>query len=550
LPKKKDYSSYSKEDLIKHIHALERRKKYGLVWDEERVKEKFEEDAEGKCPVLKEVLSKELKTDPNKPTHILIEGDNYHALSVLNYTHTKSVDVIYIDPPYNTGKQDFKYNDKWIDEEDGYRHSKWIDFINKRLRLCRNLLKDTGVIFVSIDDNELPHLTLLMRDIFGEKNFIANIIWKKRAGPPNDKTIGTTHEYIVMYAKVIEKVKLFRRERTKENLSRYKNPDNHPKGPWAPDNLMANVKGGRYVESLYFPILNSKTKEKHYPSSHGNWRFNKDTIEQLLKDKEIYFGADGKGRPKLKRFFCDVREGLSFSTNWDGLPFNNSATAEIKEIFGTVNIFDTPKPTGLITECLKLATSPNDSFIILDFFAGSGTTGHAVVDMNRDGGKRQFILCTNNENNICTDICYPRLKKIIIGYKNANGVRNKGLANNLKYYQSTFVDSEPTHRNKKILTDQSTEMLCLKENAFDEVLNRKAYKIYKNNSKFLAILFDEMHIEEFKKELRKLMLPIRVYAFSLEGDDFAEDFEDLENDITVCSIPEAILRVYRRIFRK
>src|SRR3989339_824082 len=168
----KDYSKLEKEDLLKVIEKLESRKKYGLIWDEEKTKEQFEKESENALPVLKEVKGKEIKTDPSKPTNILIEGDNYHALSVLNYTHQGKIDVIYIDPPYNTGNKDFKYNDRYVDREDSYRHSKWLSFITKRLRLAKNLLKDEGVIFVSIDDNEASQLKLLCNEVFGEDNLL------------------------------------------------------------------------------------------------------------------------------------------------------------------------------------------------------------------------------------------------------------------------------------------------------------------------------------------------------------------------------------------
>ena len=166
-----------------------------------------------------------------------------------------------------------------------------------------------------------------------------------------------------------------------------------------------------------------------------------------------------------------------------------------------------------------------------------------------DKGTRQYILCTNNEGDICIDICYPRIKKAIIGYKTPKGKIVKGFKGNLKYFKTAFVGSEPTHRNKKMLTDNSVEMLCVKENTFEEVLDKKQYRIFKNREKYLAILFDEMQIDAFKKEIGKLKMPVSVYVFSLEGDDFREEFEDLKNKITLCSIPEAILKVYKRIFR-
>jgi adenine-specific DNA-methyltransferase len=180
---KKDYSKLNKEELLEVIKNLESKKKYGLVWDEEKVPEKVVVDCQHQLPVLKEVKDKEIITDPNQPTHILIEGDNYHALSVLNYTHKGKIDLIYIDPPYNTGNKDFIYNDRYVEKEDTWRHSKWLTFMSKRLELARELLTEKGVIFISIDDNEVAQLKLLCDKVFGEENFIGNICWfKKRKG--------------------------------------------------------------------------------------------------------------------------------------------------------------------------------------------------------------------------------------------------------------------------------------------------------------------------------------------------------------------------------
>jgi len=201
----KDYSQFSKEELLKIVEKMESRKKYGLIWDEEKVKEQFEKDAENALPVLKEISSKEITDkDGSKPVNILIEGDNYHALSVLNFTHQGKIDVIYIDPPYNTGKEDFKYNDKWIDENDAYRHSKWLSFMSKRLKLANTLLKDGGVIFISIDDNESAQLKLLCDEIFGDNNRLSTHHIQVRYGGKNlneRKDFQELIEYTFVYSK-------------------------------------------------------------------------------------------------------------------------------------------------------------------------------------------------------------------------------------------------------------------------------------------------------------------------------------------------------------
>lgn len=214
-----------------------------------------------------------------------------------------------------------------------------------------------------------------------------------------------------------------------------------------------------------------------------------------------------------------------------------------------VEDFPTQKPIGLIKYFLEVLSRPNA--IILDFFAGSGSTGHAVLDLNHENkDNRKFILCTNNENNICTDVCYPRIKKVIEGYKNSKGKKVDGLGGNLKYFKTDFVDAEPTDKNKKKLTDQATEMLCIKEGTFEPVLDKKDFKIFKNSNHYTGIIFDQLTIPEFKKTIKDIKKgKFSVYVFSLSDETFDEEFADVKQKIKLSPIPEAILRVYRRIFR-
>ncbi len=359
--------------------------------------------------------------------NLYIEGDNLEVLKLLQTAYYRRVKMIYIDPPYNTGN-DFVYEDDFADPMARYRevtqqttksnpetmgryHTNWLNMMYPRLRLAANLLRDDGVIFISIDDNEVANLRKLCDEVFGEENFIIQIIWKKRSTPPNDKVIGAAHEYILGYAKRLDSAGLNLRERTKEQLARYQNPDNHPKGAWTSGDLGANVKGGRYVASLYYPIVNPNTGEEHYPPQNGNWRFSKDTIEKLLANNEIYFGEDGKGRPKLKRFLCDVKDGITYTSLWDFVPFNTQGSKEMTELLGNISVFDNPKPMELIKEICKLGSNTDD--IILDFFSGSATTAHAVMQLNaEDGGNRKFICVQLPE------LCDKKSEAYKAGYKN------------------------------------------------------------------------------------------------------------------------------------
>ena len=376
--------------------------------------------------------------NPTLAENLIIEGENLEVLKLLLSAYREEIKCIYIDPPYNTGK-DFVYSDNYAEgkrpyweqtgvtengvrvdtntETDGRFHSNWMNMMYSRLLIARQLLRPDGLIFISIDDNEVQNLRKLCDEVFGVENFIENIIWKKRSTPPNDQIIGANHEYITIYCKDTEKVAINLRERSEEQTERYQNPDNHPKGPWTAGDLMANVKGGRYVASLYFPIRNPKTGEDHYPSQNGNWRFNKDKIQSLLDSDEIYFGANGKGRPKLKRFLSEVKAGITYPTIWDFVPLNTAGSNEMTDLLGSMNIFDNPKPSGLLKELFKL--SCNESDMILDFFSGSGSTGQAIMKLNEeDEGNRKFILVQlpqlTDENSEAYKAGYKKISDITI----------------------------------------------------------------------------------------------------------------------------------------
>src|SRR3989338_5544833 len=265
MVKKIDYKNWSKDELIKEIVKI-KSTTYGLVWHRDLPDEKidilvnpdartpnelFPNEMAGKpFPVLKEVKGKAIESDKSKLVNLLIEGDNYHSLAVLNFTHREAVDLIYIDPPYNTGNNDFIYNDKFVDKEDSFRHSKWLSFMEKRLKLSRFLLKETGAIFISIDDNEQAPLRMLCDEIFGEQNFVSTIIWQRAYSPKNQsRHISVDHEYILVYAKDIEHLNVQLLPRTDKMNARYKNPDNDSRGVWKPRDIVANEerKNGHYI---------------------------------------------------------------------------------------------------------------------------------------------------------------------------------------------------------------------------------------------------------------------------------------------------------------
>ncbi len=463
--------------------------------------------------------------------NVFIEGENLEVLKVLQKAYYGKVKCIIIDPPYNTGNDSFIYPDSFKESKEDYQkrigdkdeegylmkeglfrknskdsghyHSNWLCMMYPRLFLAKNLLRDDGVIFVHIDDNEVHNLRLIMNEIFGEENFIVQILWKKRSTPPNDQIIGTNHDYILVFAKDKLKVNLNLRTRNKEQIERYKNPDNHTKGPWTAGDLMANVKGGRYVASLYFPIINPKTEEEHFPSSNGNWRFSKETIQRLISNNEIYFGEDGKGRPKLKRFFSEVKDGITYPSIWDFVPLNTKGSQEMSELLGNMNIFDNPKPVGLINEIIRLAT--DKACFILDFFAGSATTAQAVLELNKeDGGNRKFILVQLPE------LCNEESEAYKAGYKTIADIGKERIRRVIKRLNQDSLDSKinliKDKEQQKLFADEKNQ-----ENQVNQINHGSdGFKVFKlSSSNFKIWRGSEITEENLEKQLDAFTNPVR-----------------------------------------
>ncbi len=348
----------------------------------------------------------------------IIHGDNLIALKSLLPRYENKIKCIYIDPPYNTGNENWIYNDnvsdsrlqKWLGQvvgkegEDLTRHDKWLCMMYPRLRLLQKLLADDGAIFISIDDNEQANLKLICDEIFGAWNFICNVIWEKKYSPQNDaKYLSDSHDFILVYAK---DKKIWRPNllpRTEEMNARYKNPDNDPRGVWTSGALQAKSGTDNYIYEITTP--NGK---KFLPPAGTFWRFSKEKFAEMVADNRIWFGEKGDNVPRLKRFLSEVQQGLVSKTLWkiDEVGDNQAAKREMKSLD---IVFDTPKPTALIEKILKLATDKNS--IVLDSFAGSGTTAHAVINLNAaDGGSRRFILIELND--YAENITAERVKRV------------------------------------------------------------------------------------------------------------------------------------------
>lgn len=568
------YSNLSKEQLIAEIKRLKKGKKFGLLWEDKP--EDVAEFCKTKLPVLVDVEDKEIGDEASGPTNILIEGDNYHALSVLNYTHKGKIDVIYIDPPYNTGAKDWKYNNAYVDSTDTYRHSKWLSMMNKRLHLARNLLTENGIICVTIDDYEVARLTILMEEIFGETNHLGTVVIKNNpSGRSTEKGFSVAHEYALFYSRT-SKASIGRLERNESQIARYGEKDKMGSFEWV--NFRKHGATREESPAMFYPIYltersiripkiewNKKKKEwlvlekpnssevVSYPvDEKGYERRWKWSIERAQKEKDqMKVGMDRTGKLAVYIKSRLNEEGMLPLTWWDNKLYSATSygTNLIKEMFSKLQVFSYPKSLWAVKDCLKVM-STKENAIILDFFAGSGTTGHAILELNKeDDGSRSFILCTNNENKIAEEVCYPRIKKVITGYKDSAGEKVKGLGGNLKYFCTDFVDADPTDKNKKKLTEMATEMLCLKEGTFEKITSKKVFKIYKNTNHYTGIIFDHMAIPDFKETITKLKGKFSVYVFSLGDDSFEDDFDDVKQRVKLSPIPEVILRVYRRIFK-
>ena len=566
-------NSNDRANLIKRVNTLEgltdkersallgllrENKTYGLVWEDKP--EDVEERLRDELPILTEVPERAIiSEDKDAPNHILIEGDNLEALATLAYTHEGKIDIIYIDPPYNTGNNDFIYNDSYVDKEDSYRHSKWLSFMSRRLRIAKKLLSDYGVIFISIDDNEQADLKILCDSIFMPSNFCGQFIWRKKSGGgQTDRYFVTEHEYILVYQATNKFCwKDIQIEKSRKN---YKYQDE--KGSY---NLIKLEKWGSSAHkedrpSMYFPIKNPDG-EDFYPvapdGKAGRWRVGVKKMQTLIKDNLIEWK---NGIPYEKDYYSET-EVKTKTQKSRSILYNVGETGDgsnlLTNIFREKDVFQNPKPLSLIKELI----SHNSANYILDFFSGSGTTLHATMQLNaEDGGNRQCILITNNENNICENITYKRNQLVINGYTDLNNEEVPGLTkNNLRYYRTGFVGRSRSMQNMRKLVNLATDMLCIKENLYTEQNTFGGQKTYKgvfryfdDGKKQMLIIYREEVIDELVDIIYDLDIiqPIKVYVFSPSEDPWEGSFDDVSDKVELCALPQAIYNTYRRILPK
>ncbi|MGL2726992.1 site-specific DNA-methyltransferase [Helicobacter pylori] len=445
------------------------------------------------------------------PNNAIIIGDNLDALKLLKSAYSEKIKMIYIDPPYNTTKENFIYPDNFrqdyqkilremglmeIDEngkeieseslkffknnQGSKTHSGWLSFMLPRLKLARDLLKEDGVIFISIDDNECANLKILCDEIFGEDNFVNTIIWEKKYSPQNHtKWFSDNHDFILLYAKDKEIWRPILLPRTSEMNARYKNLDNDERGVWKSSDLSV----GSAVERNIYPIFNPYTKQEIYPPHGRSWVYSQEKLQELIADNRIFFPTSGSGVPCYKRFLNEVKQGTTPLTIWKYTEVGHTQDAkrEIKEIFDGQALFDTPKPKALLKRILEISTQEND--IILDFFAGSGTTAHAVMELNaEDKGNREFILvqideeikedksaydfCKNvlkSAKPVISDITIERVKRA--AQKIIQSSKDSGLDLGFKVY--TLQDKAQITNDKEEITLFNHSILT----PFDKALN-------------------------------------------------------------------------------
>lgn len=535
------------------LELLRAHKKYGLVWEDKP--EDVEERLRDELPVLTEVKERALISDvPDAPNHILIEGDNLEALTALSYTHEGKVDVIYIDPPYNTGNKDFVYNDKFVDSEDDYRHSKWLSFMDRRLRIARRLLSNKGVIFISIDDNEQAQLKLLCDEVF-VNGYIATLVWKSKSGGANDsKYFAVDHEYILVYSSHPLVVPPFMDNQSEVSTS-YNLSDE--KGDYSLDRL--DKQSIRYSESLDYEITGPdgqiyRPRHKNPLRPNATWRWSRQTVQERFD--ELVF-KNGNVYTKNYRKEANIARSLLFDER-----FGRTRTGKTElAVIAPLSKFNSPKPSKLIKHLINI--SSGKELTVLDFFAGSGTTLHATMQLNaEDGGHRKCILVTNNENGICENVTYERNKRVMQGYTTPKGEEVPGLtANTLRYYKTDFISRDRTQRNMHALVEAATDLLCIKEDLYEEQTHFGQYKTHPKvlryfvqGKKRMLVLYRDEYTEEVAAEFERIDLPqgekIKVYIFSPSRYAYDDMFQDVAEKVELVALPAAIYDAYKKVLPK
>lgn len=583
IEKIREVQGLTEPERMTLLGLLKKDKKYGLVWEEKE--EDIEEKLRDELPVLIEINDDKvhpiISENPDAPNHLIIEGDNLAALTELSYTHSGKIDVIYIDPPYNTGKDDeFKYNDNYVDKEDTFRHSKWLSFLKKRLSIAKGLLKETGVLFISIDDYSFAQLKILCDEIFEYSsnpdhwNFLSCLIWNKQHSQQQG-TFKRYHEYVLCYAKNATQIKnvLSEAEGIIEAGAMKKISVKNPASEFTfPAGTKFEAKDGTVLSGTFgdsekvtvvngvFQAENGVTK---YPvtlkagwtqkKQMDSWFSGKETLDTKgQKIIEFYFNSTGKIKCRKER---------AVTTPSSLLPefgMGSEQTEYLNNVLGISGKFTNPKPVEMIKLFIEWFC-PKDG-LVLDFFAGSGTSLDSTMQLNfKDKGKRQCILCTNNENNICEEVTYERNKRVIEGYTKPNGEFVEGLKdNNLRYYRTEFLPRERSAKNMRKLVYASTGLLCIKNDLYVESdfagkkLNAKYAKYFDDGQQKMLVVYEERAISFLVNIIKKMPedTKIKVYVFSHGSYAYNDEFEEVSDKVELCALPQAIYDAYQKVLPK
>lgn len=581
-----------KHDLLEVINE---KRHYGLVWEESS--EAAWNDMQDQLPVFVEDESKRLDSAPEgSPNHILIEGDNLNALAALTYAYAGKIDVIYIDPPYNTGNKDFIYNDSFVDKDDSFRHSKWLSFMDRRLRIAKKLLSEKGVMFISIDENEEAQLKMLCDKIYGENNHIATLpTIMNLKGNQDEFGFAGTHEYTHVYCLSRENCSIGYLPVEDEELDDWLSDDkgfykkganlkstgvNAPKEkrPYLFYPILVNIETkvvstiskDEYVriydkelklhDEVYLSQLQEKYESLGYtfllPITGGkgmSWRWGWQKVKE--EADEIIVNINGidvslykKQRPQLGDLPSKKPKSVFYRPEYS----SGNGKAELVSVLGE-NLFGYPKPLNLIIDFLRISAFKDST--ILDFFAGSGTTLHATMQLNsEDGGHRKCILVTNNENNICEKVTYERNKRVINGYTNQKGEEVPGLTrNNLRYYKTEFVPrDQSSSKSRRALMASLVDLLCIKNNIYQEQetfggkkFKKNVLRYFKDEAGQMLVVLDERVVSiiiPMIAEVATRQNPLKVYVYSDGAYAYEDEFHKVMPVIELCAMPDAFLQ--------
>lgn len=581
-----------KHDLLAAINDKQR---YGLVWEESS--EEACDKMQDQLPVFVEDTTKRLDSAPEgSPNHILIEGDNLNALAALTYAYAGKIDVIYIDPPYNTGNKDFIYNDSFVDKDDSFRHSKWLSFMDRRLRIAKKLLSEKGVMFISIDENEEAQLKMLCDKIYGENNHIATLpTIMNLKGNQDEFGFAGTHEYTHVYCLSRENCSIGYLPVEDEELDDWLSDDkgfykkganlkstgvNAPKEkrPYLFYPILVNIETkvvstiskDEYVriydkelklhDEVYLSQLQEKYESLGYtfllPITGGkgmSWRWGWQKVKE--EADEIIVNINGidvslykKQRPQLGDLPSKKPKSVFYRPEYS----SGNGKAELVSVLGE-NLFGYPKPLNLIIDFLRISAFKDST--ILDFFAGSGTTLHATMQLNsEDGGHRKCILVTNNENNICEKVTYERNKRVINGYTNQKGEEVPGLTrNNLRYYKTEFVPrDQSSSKSRRALMASLVDLLCIKNNIYKEQetfggkkFKKNVLRYFKDEAGQMLVVLDERVISiiiPMIAEVATKQNPLKVYVYSDGAYAYEDEFHKVMPVIELCAMPDAFLQ--------